>query len=415
MNDFERINMYKIRQQFNTTALPDPAEKVRDELTKWNSTIKPGQSIGIAVGSRGIHAIDRMTRSIVDFVISCKARPFIIPAMGSHGEAKPEGQREILAGYGITEESMGAPIDASMEVDELCTLSEGVKVVISRAANAADGIILINRIKPHTDYHGRYESGLAKMCVIGLGKHAQAREMHRFGARGLKEFIPKAAEKMFAIGKIIAGVAVVENAVDKPMCIEVIPGRKIMEREPHLLKIATDNMPRLPVDAIDLLIVDYIGKDFSGTGLDTNIIGRMRIRGEPEPQRPRIKSIMVRDVSEKSHGNALGIGMADAITRRLYQKINFTAMYENAFTSTFLERVKVPVVAENDAEGIAFALRSCGGIPPGAERIVRIRNTLQIDEMYVSEPVYRELYSRDDITILSESLPLCKEDTIIEF
>jgi hypothetical protein len=239
--------------------------------------------------------------------------------------------------------------------------------------------------------------------------------MHRFGARGLKEFIPKAAEKMFATGKIIAGVAVVENAVDKPMCIEVIPGRKIMEREPHLLKIATDNMPRLPVDAIDLLIVDYVGKDFSGTGLDTNIIGRMRIRGEPEPQRPRIKSILVRDVSERSHGNALGIGMADAITRRLYQKINFTAMYENAFTSTFLERVKVPVVADNDAEGIAFALRSCGGIPPGAERIVRIRNTLQIDEMYVSEPVYRELYSRDDITILSESLPLCKEDTIIEF
>ena len=407
--------MKKIRRQFTAAALPDPAATVRRELEASGLPFKKGQSIAIAVGSRGIRSIDSIILVVVEYLTAAGVHPFIIPAMGSHGEATPEGQRAILAGYGITEERMGIPVDASMEVIELDTLPEGVTVVMSRAAYTADGVIVINRIKPHTDYHGNYESGLAKMCVIGLGKHAQAREMHRFGARGLKEYIPAAASRILATGKIVAGIAIVENAVDKPYHIELIPGDRIMEREPDLLKMAYDNMPRLPVEELDLLIVDYIGKDFSGTGLDTNIIGRMRIRGEPEPLQPRIKSIMVRDVSDRSHGNALGIGLAEVITRRLFNKINFTAMYENAFTSTFVERVKIPVIAEDDAQGIAFALRSCGGIPRGMERVLRIRNTLQIDEMYVSEPLCRELEHRSDIAVLSEPVPLLTGSGISRF
>ncbi|MBN1577652.1 MAG: hypothetical protein JW913_13920 [Chitinispirillaceae bacterium] len=406
--------MYKIRQQYTVSTIDDPARATLNELKRLNMPVKPGQAICIAVGSRGIDSIDRITRAVVDFVTSCRARPFIIPAMGSHGGATPEGQREVLAGYGITGKSMDAPIDASMDVEELAGGAE-YRLFISRAANRADGTILINRIKPHTDYHGTYESGLVKMSVIGLGKHAQALEIHRFGVRGLKELLPRAARRIFSTGKVLAGVAIVENALDKPTRIEAVPVEAVMEREPALLAMARDNMARLPVDEIDLLIVDYIGKDFSGTGLDTNIIGRMRIRGEPEPQRPSIKSIVVRDISERSHGNALGIGLADVITRRLYDKIDYAGMYENATTSTFFERVKVPMVAETDAEALHRALRCCGPVVSGEERVVRIRNTLHLDHMYVSEAIRRELESRETITVVSGPQPLCEGNEFPEF
>ena len=310
---------------------------------------------------------------------------------------------------------MGAPIDASMEVDELRCGEEEFHLFIGSAAHRSDGIIIINRIKPHTDYHGTFESGLVKMCVIGLGKHAQALEIHRFGVRGLRELLPPAARRVFATGKVLAGIAVVENGLDLPMHIEAIPTDAIMEREPALLAMARENMARLPVSDIDLLIVDYVGKDFSGTGLDTNIIGRMRILGEPEPLSPSIKSIVVRDVSERSCGNALGIGLADVITRRLYEKIDFQKMYENAVTSTFFERVKVPMVADDDTEAIRLALRCCGPIATGTERIVRIRNTLQLDELYVSDPLRRELAGRVDINVSPGEVPLCGSDGMETF
>jgi hypothetical protein len=216
-------------------------------------------------------------------------------------------------------------------------------------------------------------------------------------------------------GKILGGVAIIENALDKPMCIETVSADRIMDREPPLLDMARTHMARLPVDEIDLLIVDAIGKDFSGTGLDTNIIGRIKIRGEPEPVSPVIKSIFVRDISERSHGNALGIGLADVITRTLYDRINFETMYENALTSTFFERIKVPMVAENDRLAIESAWRNCGNISGGAERVVRIKNTLEIDELYVSGPVLADLSADDTIEVTGGPFPLCEGDFLLEF
>ena len=400
------IAMYRIRQEDATASIEDPLGETARKLRASGIPVEKGMRIGIAVGSRGIHALDRICRSVADFLIEQGAVPFIIPAMGSHGGATPEGQREVLAGYGITEETMGIPVAAGMEVEQLDTPGCECRVFLSREALQADGVVLINRVKPHTDFHGRYESGLVKMAVIGLGKHVQAREIHKFGVRGLRELIPVAAGHIFSTGKILAGVAVVENRCDRPVHIEVLHGAAIMENEPRLLELAAGNMPRLPVDTIDVLIVDYIGKDFSGTGLDTNVIGRIRIRGEREPERPSIGSIFIRDISERSHGNALGIGLADVITRRLFDQINFGVMYENAFTSTFLERVKIPVIAENDREGFRFALRCCGSIPVGMERVVRIRNTLRTDEVHVSERVLKDIGHRPDITVIEGPFPL---------
>ncbi len=416
MKKVSDIPTYKIRRNYrNMIQLSDPAATVRSELLRLDLPIKAGQSICVAVGSRGISAIDQITKAVVDFVKERGAHPFIIPAMGSHGGATAEGQKEVLEGFGITEKSMGVPIDASMEVDELPAGGEKCRIFISRVANNSDGIIMINRIKPHTDYHGSYESGLVKMCVIGLGKHAQALEIHRFGVWGLKELLPGAAARIFATGKVLAGVAIVENAVDCPMHIEAIPGNEILAREPELLKTARENMASLPFDNIDVLIVDYIGKDFSGTGLDTNVIGRMRIRGEPEPLRPSIRAIVVRDVSERSHGNALGIGLADVITRRLFEKIDFHKMYENAVTSTFFERVKIPMIAENDAEAVSLAMRYSGIIDEGGERVVRIKNTLELHEMYLSTTLLKEIPESEDVNLLSDALPLCEGENMRPF
>jgi hypothetical protein len=278
-----------------------------------------------------------------------------------------------------------------------------VKLFMDSHAFKADGIILINRIKPHTDYHGRYESGLVKMAVIGLGKHDQALEIHRFGVPGLRDLIPQCAEKIFATGKILGGVAIVENAYEQTALIEVLPVEAILSQEPRLLNVARTFMPALPSDNIDLLIVDWMGKDISGVGIDTNIIGRIEIRGEKEPDHPRIKAIFARDLTAKSHGNALGVGLSDVISRRLYDKINFHALLENAYTSSFLSRAKVPIVAESDKEAIDAALRSCGVVAEGREKIMRIRDTLHLEEIYVSEELLEELRSQPNIEITGRS------------
>jgi len=277
---------------------------------------------------------------------------------------------------------------------------------MDRHAFESDGVILINRIKPHTDFHGDYESGLVKMITIGLGKHRQAMAVHEYGVNGLKNLMPQAARRIISTGKIIGGVAIVENAYDETMLVETIRAEEIMEKEPPLLKIAAGNMPRLPLDAIDILVVDYLGKNISGVGLDPNIIGRMYIRGETEPLHPKIASIMVSDITDESHGNALGIGFADVITRRLFDKINFQAMYENVYTATFLKRATVPIVAENDRRALEFAWRSLGPIPPENIRLIRIRGTLHLGEMYASPAVTDILRARTDIIIGRQTIPL---------
>lgn len=394
----------KVRQRFTRDSIPDVERAVRVQ-SAWNDLkILPGARIAVAVGSRGIANLQRIVRATVDELREKGAQPFIIPAMGSHGGATADGQRELLAAFGVTERTCGCPVQSSMEVVSLPRGRSPVELFMDRHAHEADGIVLINRIKPHTDFHGRYESGLVKMAVIGLGKERQALAIHQHGTRGLREFVPQAAREILAGGKILLGLGIIENAYDETMRIEVITGGDILEREPELLELARRNMPRLPVDTLDVLIVDQLGKNISGTGMDTNVIGRIRIPGEPEPDGPRIANIVVTDLTEESHGNATGMGLADVMTRRLFEKVNFPVTYKNIFTSSFLERGKMPVVAETDARALEYALRASGPVPNEGPRIIRIRDTLHLGELFVSEATLSEVQNRNGIEVLGEAI-----------
>jgi len=396
------LKLTKIRQQFDRPRVVDLKATLGEQLSQVASAIRPGASVAIAVGSRGITDIGEIVRTTVDFVKAQGACPFIIPAMGSHGGATAEGQAEVLASLGVTEPSVGAAIRSSMEVVELPQGNGVARVFMDRYAYESDGVIVINRIKPHTDYHDRYESGLVKMCVIGLGKHRQALEIHRFGIRGLRELIPEAAERILGTGKILAGIGIVENAYHETMVVRALRAERIMAEEPKLSAVATANMPKLPVEKIDVLIIDRMGKDISGTGLDPNIIGRMHLHGHPEPTAPDVKVIVVCDLTEGSHGNAIGMALADLITRQLYDKIDFAATYENAYTSTFLERANVPFVVETVREALDVAMRRCRPAGEPNPRIVRIRDTLNVAEAYVSEAILDEVRRREEIEVVGE-------------
>lgn len=367
-------SMFKVRQRFRAEKLVDIPDTLRAELANCGVTIKSGAHIAIAVGSRGITNLPLIVREVVAWVRTQGGEPFIVPAMGSHGGATPEGQQKILEGFGLT------GIVSSMEVVQL-----EPDAFIDRHAYEADGIVLINRIKPHTSFHGRYESGLMKMLAVGLSKHAGAAAIHRQGVAGLRERIPVVARQVLATGKILFGIAIVENAYDETMAVRAIAASRIPEEELVLLELARANMPYLPVEDIDVLIVDEIGKEISGTGMDTNVIGRLRIAGEPEPSSPRIQKIFVRDLRGES---AYGIGLADVTTRRLVKKADWKATEVNAQTSGFLLRVKLPEVVEQDEDAVA------------GERIVRIKNTLRLDTLIVSEPVLKEIESRETIEVI---------------
>jgi hypothetical protein len=292
-----------------------------------------------------------------------------------------------------------------MEVIELDSAGLEHALYMDAHAAAADAVLLINRIKPHTDFHGPHESGIVKMAVIGLGKRKQADAMHSFGVRGLRDLIPLATSRLIESGRLWGGIGIVENAYDETAIVEVIPSQRLLARETELLSIARANMPRLPVDDLDVLIVDRMGKDISGCGMDTNILGRMRITGQPEPQAPRIWSVMVCDLTEASHGNAAGIGLADVITQNLRSKMDEAATHMNIATAGFLERGKIPVTAPTDAEAFALAVRYCCTPPMERVRVIRIRDTLHLGEVMVSSAVARELAGRDDVEFCGEAMP----------
>ncbi|MFC2125704.1 DUF2088 domain-containing protein [Bacteroidota bacterium] len=397
------FNLNKIRQHFEQNSLTDVRGEAQNELKKLERSIKPGANIALAVGSRGIDNLVLIVKEVVEFLKRHGAHPFIIPAMGSHGGAVAHGQIEVLSSYGITEEAIGVPVHASMDVVEVPCPGYKDLAYMDKFAFESDGVILINRIKPHTDYHAEYESGLVKMMVIGMGKEMGASAIHRHGVYGLSELLKIAAKQIIATGKIIGGVALVENAYDQTMLVEVLKGEDILEKEPPLLKTSVDNMPTFPVKNFDVLIIDQMGKNISGVCIDTNIIGRMMIRGQAEPDFPDIKSIVVLDLTEESHGNALGVGLADIITRKLFNKIDFDVTYKNVYTASFLARAKIPIIADNGNIAMDFALRSCGVIVPGEERIIRIKDTLHLDEMYVSDAILAEIKELPGLEILDKA------------
>lgn len=400
----------KIRQSFKSQKIDDiPATLVR-ELSALDLQLKPGARIAIGIGSRGLSNKVLLAKGLVQFLKGLGAQPFVVPAMGSHGGATAEGQAEILAGLGITEAALGVPVLSSMDVAEISAPHLEHKLFMGRNAFEADGIVLLNRIKPHTDFHSTYESGLVKMSVVGLGNHEQAKIMHGLGVRGLRDLIPLAAQSIFATGKILFGLAVVEDAYDQTMVIRALKPDHILAQEPDLLRLAVASMPKLPTDKIDILIVDTIGKNLSGTGMDPNIIGRIKVKGTPEPTTPEIASIIVNDLSHESHGNALGIGLADIITRNLFDKIDFKAMYANVITTTFLERGKTPVVADDLAHAFDIALRTVVARGLDEVRVVRIPNTLHLEEMWVSPAVYREIEGK--VTLISQSENILKTENL---
>lgn len=398
--------LQRLRVAFPAERIADVPAAVCAEIDRV-ARFPRGARLAVAVGSRGIAQLAAIVHATVATLQARGAEVFIVPAMGSHGGATAEGQRAVLAGYGVTEAAMGCPILAAMDVIALPAPGLAHPLYLDRHAAAADGIVLINRVKPHTDFRGRHESGLAKMSVIGLGKEAAALALHRFGVHGLRDLIPIAAARMLASGRILCGLALVENAYDEIALVEAIPGERIFEREPALLEIARRQMPRLPLAELDVLIVDRLGKDISGTGLDTNIIGRIRIAGEPEPATPRIKAIVVTDLTAGSHGNAVGTGLADVVTARLAAKIDARATYVNTVTSGFLERGKLPLVAPTDADALALALRASGCLDPAAARVMRIRDTLHLGTLYASPAAVAALQGRPDITVLGPPDPAC--------
>ena len=359
--------------------------------------------VAITAGSRGISDIDNILRSLVKILKDAGASPFIVPAMGSHGGATAEGQVEILRSLGVTEESVGAPIKSSMEVVELGETESGVPVYMDRIAHEADGVVIVGRIKQHTDFRSDVESGLSKMASIGLGKHAQALALHAHGVKGIKDYMVEAGKRVFGSGKVLFGVGIVENAYEETAMIEAIPPGRVFEREVELLKESARLMPKLPVSEMDILFVDELGKNFSGTGMDTNVIGRFRIPGVEEPESPQVKYLIVSDVSEAAHGNALGVGLADLTTRRLFEKINYEAMNQNVLTSTFLERAKIPMVLENDREALEAAMRCNWGVEPEDTRFVRIPNTLHLRHLYLSENLLEEALANGNVEVVENA------------
>ena len=402
------MKLTKISQKFERPKIDIAAIEmhVRQEILQAGIKISQGAQVAIAVGSRGIANIHMVAKATADTVKELGGHPFFVPAMGSHGGATPEGQREVLEGYGLTEAYTGAPIKSSLEVIELPQEGLENKVYMDKYAYEADATIIINRVKLHTDFHGPIESGLMKMCVIGLGKHKQALEIHLQGTRGLKELMPKTARQILKHGNIILGIALAENAYDETAMIKGLLPEQIEEEEMKILDWVRENMPRLPLPYVDILLVDEFGKDISGSGMDTNIIGRHKIYGEPEPESPKITCIILADLTEKSHGNAVGLGLADIITRKFYNKINFQATYENGLTSNFLERIKMPAVAEDEAQALQIALRYCHFTSPEEAKIIRIKNTLTVDSLWVSPRVLDEVSQFDHISVSSEEQEL---------
>lgn len=397
------VQMIKVVQEFDKSYIEDVKSRVESELDRLKPGGMKGKRIAITAGSRGIDRIADILKAVVGKVREYDGEPFLVPAMGSHGGATAEGQVNILEELGITPEYVNAPILSTMEVVEIGTVKlqsvesgqpMDLPVVIDKNAFEADGIIVVNRVKPHTSFHANIESGMMKMIVIGLGKRVQAERIHSLGTKGLKEYIVPVARRVLETGKVIAGIGIVENAYSKVHEIRAFLPDDMEYGDRMLLEKARDLMPRLPMDKIDVLVVENIGKNISGTGMDTNVIGRLKIHGEPEPEKPSIGRIVVLGLTLETRGNAYGIGLADFTTKKVVESIDYTATYANAMASTFTERVKIPVIAEDEEQAFEMAVKACGVKDQEKVRAVRIKNTLELEDIWVSPCLYDELNNR---------------------
>lgn len=396
--------MFRVRQKFSHDHIePERIPHVIAELLseeKFASRVRPGMRIAITAGSRGIANVALTTKCIADFVKSRGAFPFVVPAMGSHGGATAEGQREILAGYGIVEDYIGCPVVSSMEVKKIGVNDEGGDVYIDKNAAEADGIILGCRVKPHTAFRGPYESGMMKMMAIGLGKQFGAEKCHEAGFKNMAKNVPLYGRCILKNAPVLFGVPVIENAFDETCKITAVAAEDIEREEPELLKEAFSYMPKIRVDSCDVLIVDQIGKNFSGDGMDPNITGTFctpYATGGIDAQR-----VAVLDLSPETHGNGIGLGYASATTKRVFNKLDLASMYPNAITCTVLGGVRIPIVMESDRETIQVCIKSCNEIDKSNPRVVRIPNSLHLEHIMLSESYWAEAEANPDIVIESE-------------
>jgi len=398
--------MFRVKQRFEGPTLHDVPGAVRDTMGSLNlkARVKPGQTVAITAGSRGIANIATITRTVVDELKALGLKPFIVPTMGSHGEATGEGQRRILEHYGINKASMGCPIKSSMKVERIGEV-KGTPVFCDKNAWEADHIFVVARIKTHTDFDYEIESGLFKMMAIGLGKQHGAEHYHRAGHQySYAEIFPAVGKAILDTGHILCGMGIVENGCDETAKVQALLPKDFWEGEKALLRESKAWMAKLPFEKIDLLIVDETGKDISGAGMDPNVIGRPSVQKVPEY--PKVRRLFVRDVTPACDGNAIGVGMADMTTKRLVDKINYKAMYMNAITSGVPEAAKVPIAFETDREAIEVALGMIGLTPPEQARVVRIKNTLLLTEIDVSEAMLPEVKAHARLSIVSDSRPL---------
>ena len=404
--------MYRVRQRLSGTRIENIAETVADELQGLSlSAVQPGHRIAITAGSRGIAEIARILQAVVDFFKSIGAEPFLFPAMGSHGGATAAGQVAVLQKLGITESSVNAPIRSSMEVAQIGATEDDVPVYIDKIALSADHILVVNRIKSHTKFKAPIESGLMKMMAIGMGKQEGAKFYHRAAVQyTFPKIILDAGRIVINKAPIVGAVGIVENGYGETTAIAAMKPDDIENREKELLLLSKRMMARLPFDDIDLLIVDEIGKDISGVGIDPNITGRNRDFLDVFEHPARVKRIFVRDLTDQTRGNAIGIGLADITTKRLVDKIDYAATYKNCITAISLEKAAVPMHFETDREAIDVALGSLGLIAPVKSRIVRIKNTLQLETVAASESYANDLDQRPDLEILEEPSPMAFDE-----
>ncbi|HET7876955.1 MAG TPA: [Fe-S]-binding protein, partial [Methylomirabilota bacterium] len=395
--------MVRVRQTFPRPRVADIPAAVRSALGSARLPVKRGDTVAVGVGSRGIANIDVIVRATVDWLRELGARPFIFPAMGSHGGATPEGQRSVLAHYGITEATMGCELRATMEVVQVGE-ALGLPVWLDKTASGADWIGLVNRVKPHTDFKGSIESGLFKMMTIGLGKYRGATQYHRANVNhGYETVITAVGREMLAKARLGFGLGVVENGYDETGAIEAFNAQDLEAGERRLLKSAREWMARLPFSPIDVLVVEEMGKNVSGAGMDTNVIGRPSNPHEPFPSDPKILWIVALDLTEESGGNATGIGNADFTTRRLADKIDWKVTAINCLTACAPNGAKLPLVFDSDREAVETALGCIGLTKPERARVIRIKNTLMLGEIECSEAFLPEIAERQDLAVLGES------------
>jgi hypothetical protein len=382
---------------------PPALEDIRAAVGEALRSVEiPTGSVAIGVGSRGVGRIGDVVEALVGFFKEAGADPFVVPAMGSHGASTAEGQARVLAHLGVSEERIGCPVKATMEAVKIGETSSGVTVYMDKNAFDADSVVVVNRIKPHTAFRGTVESGPTKMLAIGLGKQKGAHSVHAAGWGNIHETIPEAARVAVETGKVAFGLAVLENADEEPYKVAAIPAEKLEEGEAPLLEEAKRNLLRLPFEEIDVLVVDEIGKNISGDGADPNVTGRY-----PTPYAsggPNVERLVFLDLTPETGGNANGLGAADVVTERLTSNMDRPATYLNALTSTTPYPVKIPMVMPNDRMAIAAALTMCAGVSPPEARLVRIKNTLKLRRMWVSEALLKEV-DGEKLGVIEEPQP----------